>query len=87
MRRMRACGGTALHTGLPSNPAAAPPCPARSSRCVPAAPAEGSEGGQVLFATLRPADCSVPYAVLEKNGVAFSAVDKRSNKLLTVLVR
>jgi hypothetical protein len=40
-----------------------------------------------MFSTVRPADYSVPYAVLEKNAVAFSAVDKRSNKLLTVMVR
>jgi hypothetical protein len=39
-----------------------------------------------MFSSIRPADYSVPYSVLEKNGVAFSAVDKRSNKLLTVLV-
>lgn len=40
----------------------------------------------MVFATVRPADYSVPYATLEKNNVAFSAVDKRSNKLLTVMV-
>jgi len=49
-------------------------------------PAEGAEHTKVMFSSVRPADYSVPYSVLEKNGVAFSAVDKRSNKLLTVLV-
>eukprot|EP00775_Hariotina_reticulata_P009472 gene9472-9637_t len=49
-------------------------------------PAEGAEHAKVMFSSVRPADYSVPYSVLEKNGVAFSAVDKRSNKLLTVLV-
>jgi hypothetical protein len=39
-----------------------------------------------MFSTVRPQDYSVPYSVLEKNSVAFSAVDKRSNKLLTVMV-
>lgn len=39
-----------------------------------------------MFSTVRPSDYSVPYSVLEKNSVAFSAVDKRSNKLLTVMV-
>lgn len=36
---------------------------------------------------MRPADYSLPYSTMEKNSVAFSAVDKRSNKLLTVMVR
>jgi hypothetical protein len=40
----------------------------------------------VVFATVRPADYSLPYSTMEKNNVAFSAVDKRSNKLLTVMV-
>lgn len=51
-------------------------------------PAEGSSKAQkVVFATVRPADYSLPYSTMEKNSVAFSAVDKRSNKLLTVMVR
>jgi hypothetical protein len=48
---------------------------------------EGAEHAKVMFSTVRPQDYSVPYAVLEKNSVAFSAVDKRGNKLLTVMVR
>lgn len=49
-------------------------------------PAEGSKVQKVVFATVRPADYSLPYSTLEKNNVAFSAVDKRSNKLLTIMV-
>ncbi|WIA09703.1 hypothetical protein OEZ85_009088 [Tetradesmus obliquus] len=49
-------------------------------------PPQGAEQAKVVFSSVRPADYSVPYSVLEKNGVAFSAVDKRSNKLLTVMV-
>jgi hypothetical protein len=41
----------------------------------------------VVFATVRPADYSLPYSTLEKNNVAFSAVDKPRTKLLTVMVR
>jgi hypothetical protein len=41
---------------------------------------------QVAFSTVRPADYSVPYTLLESNGVQFSAVDKRSNRFLTILV-
>jgi len=51
-----------------------------------AEPAEGSKVQKVVFATVRPADYSLPYSTLEKNNVAFSAVDKRSNKLLTIMV-
>lgn len=51
-----------------------------------AEPQQGAEQAKVVFSSVRPADYSVPYSVLEKNGVAFSAVDKRSNKLLTVMV-
>lgn len=47
---------------------------------------DSSEAQRVVFTTVRPSDYSVPYTVLEKNSVAFSAVDKRSNKLLTVMV-
>jgi hypothetical protein len=55
---------------------------------LPTEPAEGSSKAQkVVFATVRPADYSLPYSTMEKNSVAFSAVDKRSNKLLTVMVR
>uniref|UniRef100_A0A383V3V6 AAA+ ATPase domain-containing protein n=1 Tax=Tetradesmus obliquus TaxID=3088 RepID=A0A383V3V6_TETOB len=49
-------------------------------------PPQGAEQAKVVFSSVRPADYSVPYSVLEKNGVAFSAVDKRGNKLLTVMV-
>jgi hypothetical protein len=42
---------------------------------------------QVTFSTVRPADYNVPYTLLESNGVQFSAVDKRSNRFLTILVR
>eukprot|EP00878_Enallax_costatus_P018327 GHUV01019288.1.p1 GENE.GHUV01019288.1~~GHUV01019288.1.p1 ORF type:complete len:345 (+),score=69.17 GHUV01019288.1:331-1365(+) len=45
-----------------------------------------SDASRVMFTTVRPADYSVPYSVMEKNSVAFSAVDKRSNKFLTVMV-
>lgn len=40
-----------------------------------------------MFTTVRPSDYSVPYSVMEKNSVAFSAVDKRSKRFLTVMVR
>lgn len=61
--------------------------PAALCHSLPAEPAEGSKVQKVVFATVRPADYSLPYTTLEKNSVAFSAVDKRSNKLLTVMVR
>lgn len=48
---------------------------------------DSSEANRVMFTTVRPADYSVPYNVMEKNSVAFSAVEKRSNKFLTVMVR
>ena len=47
---------------------------------------EGSEKARITFATVRPGDYSVPYDILEANGVQFSAIDKRNNKLLTVMV-
>jgi hypothetical protein len=42
---------------------------------------------KVMFSTVRPIDYSMPYATLEANNVSFSAVDKRGNRLLTVVVR
>jgi hypothetical protein len=57
-----------------------------AARPKPTEPAEGSKVQKVVFATTRPADYSLPYSTMEKNNVAFSAVDKRSNKLLTVMV-
>lgn len=39
-----------------------------------------------MFSTVRPGDYSLPYATLEKNNVAFTALDKRGNKLLTIMV-
>jgi hypothetical protein len=41
---------------------------------------------QVSFSTVRPPDYSLPYSVLEGNGVAFGAVDKRGNWMLSVMV-
>ena len=46
----------------------------------------GSDNTQVSFATVRPADYNVPYDLLESNSVQFSAVDKRNNKFLTIMV-
>lgn len=49
-------------------------------------PSEGTDTAKVSFSTIRPADYSVPYDVLEKHQVQFSAVDKRNNRLMTVMV-
>lgn len=41
----------------------------------------------MTFSTVRPPDYSLPYSVLESNGVSFGAVDKRGNWMLSVMVR
>ena len=30
--------------------------------------------------------CSIPYALLERNAVSFSATDKQANRLVTIMV-
>jgi hypothetical protein len=59
-----------------------------SSRAVPLTPPSPVPAAtpQVSFSTVRPPDYSLPYAVLEGNGVSFAAVDKRGNWLLSVMV-
>jgi hypothetical protein len=38
-----------------------------------------SKNAEIAFSTTRPADYSVPYDVMERNKVDFSAADRRSN--------
>lgn len=49
-------------------------------------PPEGSKEAKVSFSTVRPADYNIPYEVLETNQVQFSALDRRGNKFMTILV-
>ncbi|GBF89670.1 ATP-dependent zinc metalloprotease FTSH, chloroplastic-like [Raphidocelis subcapitata] len=49
-------------------------------------PPAGAEATRVSFSTVRPPDYSLPYSVLESNGVSFGAVDKRGNWMLSLLV-
>ncbi|KAI8474959.1 MAG: hypothetical protein J3K34DRAFT_489397 [Monoraphidium minutum] len=49
-------------------------------------PPAGAEGARVSFSTVRPPDYSLPYSVLEGNGVSFAAVDKRGNWALSLMV-
>lgn len=47
---------------------------------------EGSENARISFCTVRPTDYSVPYETLERNAVQFTAVDKRGNRFMTIMV-
>lgn len=47
---------------------------------------EGSENARISFCTTRPTDYSVPYELLEQNAVQFTAMDKRGNRLMSILV-
>jgi len=51
-----------------------------------AARPEGSDAAKITFYTVRPADYGVPYEILESHGVTFSAVDRKSNRLMSILV-
>jgi hypothetical protein len=42
---------------------------------------------KISFNTVRPADASTPYALMQKKEIQFSAVEKRNNRMFTILVR
>lgn len=48
---------------------------------------EGSQATSITFSTLQPQDYSIPYGTMEANGVEFGAVNKRDNRMSTVMVR
>ncbi|GMH42487.1 hypothetical protein BSKO_10406 [Bryopsis sp. KO-2023] len=47
---------------------------------------EGLDPVRVSYSTVRPGDYPTPYEVLEHHGVRFSAVEKKGNGLITVVV-
>eukprot|EP00951_Prasinocladus_malaysianus_P029344 scaffold270346_cov34-Prasinocladus_malaysianus.AAC.1 len=46
---------------------------------------EGSENLRISYSTIRPADYSIPYDQMLNNKIQFSAVDKRNNRLVSIL--
>ena len=47
---------------------------------------EGSDSVRLTYTTTRPADYPTPYDALEQHSVRFSAVEKRGNAFVTVVV-
>jgi len=41
---------------------------------------------KISFNTVRPADASTPYALMQKKEIQFSAVEKRNNRMFTILM-
>lgn len=47
---------------------------------------EGGEAVKLTYTTVRPLDYPTPYDTLEQHGVKFTAVEKRGNTLITIMV-
>lgn len=47
----------------------------------------GADRMRLSFQTVRPLDFPTPYDTLVKNNVQFTAVDKRNNRFLNIMVR
>lgn len=47
----------------------------------------GADKMRISFQTVRPLDFPTPYETLVKNNVQFTAVDKRNNRFLNIMVR
>ncbi|CAD7702088.1 unnamed protein product [Ostreobium quekettii] len=56
-----------------------------SSKALREAP-EGAESGRLTYTTTRPLDYPTPYDLLEQHAVRFSAVERRGNAFVTVVV-
>lgn len=48
---------------------------------------EGAENLRISYSTIRPADMPTPYETMMHNKIQFQAVDKRNNRLVSILVR